>query len=121
MDSRRFVLILAASASFLLAGCGTLGIGSSDPTSVLSTAYEPALDPNEKRDPKVWELRRNPKYLESERYQSEPKYIWVRKDLPGYRDLPTLNRIIFGKDADLAPQEKERKAKGTGEQAPTLE
>ncbi len=51
-----------------------------------------------------WALRRNPLYRpEDERRQGEPEYIWVEANQPFYRDPPTLNRLLFGPEADLAP------------------
>jgi hypothetical protein len=42
---------------------------------------------------------------EDERRQGEPEYIWVEANQPIYMDPPTLNRLLFGKEADLAPPE----------------
>jgi hypothetical protein len=53
-----------------------------------------------------WELRRNPLYQPTdERRQGEPEYIWVEANQPAYKDPPTLNRLLFGPEADLAPPE----------------
>lgn len=52
------------------------------------------------------ELRRNPLYQPTdERRQGEPEYIWVEAGQPFYKDPPTLNRLLFGPEADLAPPE----------------
>ncbi|MBI4573025.1 MAG: hypothetical protein HY713_07025 [candidate division NC10 bacterium] len=51
-----------------------------------------------------WELRRNPLYQPTdERRQGEPEYVWVEGNQPFYKDPPTLNRLVFGPEADLAP------------------
>ncbi|MBI3085227.1 MAG: hypothetical protein HYY88_05800 [candidate division NC10 bacterium] len=58
---------------------------------------EPEPEPGQAAN---WELRRNPLYRPlDERRQGEPEYI------PVYKDPPTLNRLLFGPEADLAPPE----------------
>lgn len=53
-----------------------------------------------------WELRRNPLYQPTdERRRGEPEYIWLEANQPTYKDPPTLNRLLFGPDAELAPPE----------------
>ena len=61
-----------------------------------------------------WELRRNPLYHPTdERRQGEPEYIWVEANQPGYKDPPTLNRLLFGPEADLAPPEVRERMEST--------
>jgi hypothetical protein len=61
-----------------------------------------------------WELRRNPLYQPTdERRQGEPEYVWVQTNQPFYKDPPTLNRLLFGPEADLAPPEVRERMEST--------
>lgn len=60
------------------------------------------------------ELRRNPLYQPTdERRRGEPEYIWLEANQPVYKDPPTLNRLLFGPDAELAPPEVRERLENT--------
>ncbi len=99
MNPRRAVwvlcLVMVAGGAF---GCSRLvGPGGALRWKEAEPAPEQAAN---------WELRRNPLYRPlDERRQGEPEYIWVEANQPAYKDPPTLNRLLFGPEADLAPPE----------------
>lgn len=72
---------------------------------------EPEPEPGQAAN---WELRRNPLYRPmDERRQGEPEYIWVEAGQPAYKDPPTLNRLLYGPEGDLAPPEVQERLEYT--------
>ncbi len=105
------VLGLVALVTAGVSGCGgVVGPGG----AVRWKEAEPAQEKTA-----GWELRRNPLYQAAdERRQGEPEYIWVQTNQPFYKDPPTLNRLIFGPDADLAPGDVRERLEHTRPEGP---
>lgn len=100
MNPRRTLwgVYLLAMVSLGVSGCSSL----TGPGGALRWK-EPEPSPSQAAQ---WELRRNPLYQPTdERRQAEPEYIWVQANQPFHKDPPTLNRLLFGPEADLAPPE----------------
>lgn len=107
MNPRRAVwvlcLVMMAGGAF---GCSRL-VGPGGALRWKEAEPEPGQTAN-------WELRRNPLYRPlDERRQGEPEYIWVEANQPVYKDPPTLNRLLFGPDAELAPSEVRERLENT--------
>lgn len=100
MNSRQAVWVVCLMGVVTLGGFGCTRLtGPGGALRWKEAEPEPARAAN-------WELRRNPLYQPTdERRQGEPEYIWVEADQPLYKDPPTLNRLLFGPDAELAPPE----------------
>jgi hypothetical protein len=111
MSSRQTVWIIALVAVLTLA---TLGCSQVTGPGGATRLKEPAPEPGQPQETSGLELRRNPLYQPTdERRQGEPEYIWVETNQPFYKDPPTLNRLIFGKEAELAPREVQERLEHT--------
>ncbi len=101
-----WILSLVAAVTVGALGCSRL----TGPGGALRwNEPEPAAE-----QAKNWELRRNPLYQPTdERRQGEPEYIWVEANQPFYKDPPTLNRLLFGPKADLAPPDVQERQEHT--------